>query len=430
MNNCTLALKSIVKVSLVLAFLMAQHIGYAQTTLSAGDAAIIAYNSDGADEFAFILLADVTVNTELNFTDASWEGCDGSAAFRSTELTVGSTTFVLTWTADQDYVIGDVFIYDDVTSSFDRGNTTGAHFSASNSGDQIFIFQGATSSPSFIFGCQFATSTSNNGIVDCPTTDANDTNDTNIPSGLSEGTTFIDFGFGASGSDDDNGYFSGSTSGDLPSFLNRLATSGNWTSGNSEVETSTWEAQWNTTRFSLPIELASFEAQLEGSAVIVDWVTLSEINNDFMAVEHSTDGRIFNELGRVAGAGTTTETQKYSYLHTFPATGMNYYRLRQVDYDGTMSYSKVVAVRNQEGQIKDLTVFPNPVQDIINISIPEVSGEVAVAIYNLSGQIVYQAVEENPAALLTYPTNDLPQGTYLVQVNNSNEVHTRRFIKK
>ncbi len=93
-----------------------------------------------------------------------------------------------------------------------------------------------------------------------------------------------------------------------------------------------------------PIVLTSFKGYADRDGVLLEWTTAAELHNDYMAVERSTDGQAFVELGRVAGAGTTTEEQTYSFRDAHPAVGTNYYRLRQVDFDGTATYHKIIAV--------------------------------------------------------------------------------------
>src|SRR5690606_7492371 len=91
----------------------------------------------------------------------------------------------------------------------------------------------------------------------------------------------------------------------------------------------------------LPITLTTFTArQLEATKVTLDWTTASEENNDYFAIEYSADGRHFDELGMVRGAGSTTTSQHYSFIHHHPVAGSNYYRLRQVDFDGTFADRK------------------------------------------------------------------------------------------
>lgn len=95
---------------------------------------------------------------------------------------------------------------------------------------------------------------------------------------------------------------------------------------------------------ALPVELTDFSATAVGSVAELNWATASEQDNDYFAVEHSTDGASFAEVGRVSGAGTTGSGRLYNFSHLTQAGGTHYFRLRQVDFDGQSSLSDIVAV--------------------------------------------------------------------------------------
>ena len=113
---------------------------------------------------------------------------------------------------------------------------------------------------------------------------------------------------------------------------------------------------------SLPVELTSFEAQLKNdNQVLLKWATASELNNRFFIVERSTDGNDYASIGVVDGKGTTTSANTYSLTDTDPFYGANYYRLKQVDFDGKYEYSEIETVIISGNEIPDLIVYPNPV---------------------------------------------------------------------
>ena len=96
---------------------------------------------------------------------------------------------------------------------------------------------------------------------------------------------------------------------------------------------------------ALPVELSHFSVDLQGERAILRWTTQTELNNSHFDVEHSTDGISFTPVATITGAGTTQEPQQYSYRHWPGRPGLNYYRLAQYDYDGTLTYSDIVSVR-------------------------------------------------------------------------------------
>jgi hypothetical protein len=101
-----------------------------------------------------------------------------------------------------------------------------------------------------------------------------------------------------------------------------------------------------STVVSLPIELLYFRAQPKEKAVQLTWATAKEVNNDYFTVERSTDGQSFSDLLRVEGAGNSQEMRQYTALDGSPYSGVTYYRLKQTDYDGNFSYSKVEVVHS------------------------------------------------------------------------------------
>lgn len=113
----------------------------------------------------------------------------------------------------------------------------------------------------------------------------------------------------------------------------------------------------------LPIELLSFTARVESNKVVLDWITASELNNDFFNVQRSRDGLLFENIAQVDGAGTTNQKQYYSLTDELPFEGRSYYRLLQVDFDGSYSFSGVVSALVTEGNENDkVWIYPNPVR--------------------------------------------------------------------
>lgn len=123
-----------------------------------------------------------------------------------------------------------------------------------------------------------------------------------------------------------------------------------------------------TINIPLPVELVSFSATVEAGSVKLLWVTASELNNDYFQVERSQDGIEFFPVVRIPGAGTTSQRNTYQAMDENPLPGTSYYRLSQVDFDGTISYSRVAMV-HIAGEVADiLKLYPNPVRqgDILN----------------------------------------------------------------
>lgn len=116
----------------------------------------------------------------------------------------------------------------------------------------------------------------------------------------------------------------------------------------------------------LPIVLLQFDAKAKGEVVALNWTTQSELNNDFFTVEKSKNGNAWTSAATIAGAGNSTSALHYQYTDHDPFSGTSYYRLKQTDYDGTTSYSDIVAVKSFRPPV--LTVFPNPAKGEVTIS--------------------------------------------------------------
>ena len=121
----------------------------------------------------------------------------------------------------------------------------------------------------------------------------------------------------------------------------------------------------------LPVELGDFTAEINSlGKVDLEWNTFSEVNNDYFEIEHSNNGKQFTKIGSQSGNGTSTEEQYYLFTHSSPSQGLNYYRLKQVDLDGSYDYSDVVSV-NMIAPIfqADWNVYPNPASDRLVINL-------------------------------------------------------------
>lgn len=175
---------------------------------------------------------------------------------------------------------------------------------------------------------------------------------------------------------------------------------------------------------TLPITLCSFVAERIGDdAVKLKWSTSAELNNKLFVVERSYDGVEFEPINEQSGAGTSTELLHYNYTDHKPAAGFNYYRIRQIDYDGTFTLSpvRVIELKTQvpESQLT-YTVYPNPSKGDFNIKL---TGslindlEAMVRVYDIKGQLVREKTfTEGTTAKIDM--NEFPQGTYITTVTD------------
>ena len=137
----------------------------------------------------------------------------------------------------------------------------------------------------------------------------------------------------------------------------------------------------------LPVQLTRFTARPQGKYAELSWATASEQDNEYFSVERSADGRRWQELGRVAGHGTTTLPQQYAYLDKAPLPGLSYYRLKQVDFDGQYEYHGPVSLRWDEAG-GGMAAFPNPASERLYVRLPQEAPEGRLRLLNALGQEV------------------------------------------
>jgi hypothetical protein len=182
---------------------------------------------------------------------------------------------------------------------------------------------------------------------------------------------------------------------------------------------------------ALPITLQSLTATPKSNTTHLHWRTATELNNDYMAVEHSTDGRRYSEIGRVLGAGTTQEPQDYSFVHEAPAQGINYYRLRQVDYDGQYEYHGPVTARFGNAA-SVLDIFPTATADELTVSYEgQLDTDATLSIQSTTGRSLREwAWDSKSGRRTSFSVADLPAGWYVLRLRNGREVAAGRFLKQ
>ncbi|RYF90704.1 MAG: T9SS type A sorting domain-containing protein [Chitinophagaceae bacterium] len=136
----------------------------------------------------------------------------------------------------------------------------------------------------------------------------------------------------------------------------------------------------------LPLTYLNIVATAVGNNVSLEWSTAQETNNRGFAVEHSTDGITWTEIGFVAGAGTTNSTSSYRFAHRFPAKGMNFYRLRQQDIDGRYSVSETV--KAQVASENFFTISDNPGKGIYKIQMANSAEMLQLLVTDAAGKVV------------------------------------------
>ncbi|MFT6997775.1 MAG: hypothetical protein ACJAQ4_001531 [Cryomorphaceae bacterium] len=186
---------------------------------------------------------------------------------------------------------------------------------------------------------------------------------------------------------------------------------------------------------SLPIKLISFTAAVKDAFVELNWSTATENNNDYFNVERSADGINFNSIGRVDGAGNSSQTLNYEIVDDTPLNGVSYYRLRQTDYDGKNSYSELEAVEFDSRNGFNFKIYPNPNNgERFSIDINENNYILLVVMYDILGKELYSEVifttDSHKYVYAIEPSQKLKPGVYLVAVTSNNGTHKKRLIVK
>lgn len=177
---------------------------------------------------------------------------------------------------------------------------------------------------------------------------------------------------------------------------------------------------------ALPVELIYFNIEKKEQAVLLAWQTATETNNEGFEVQHSTDGRHWNALGFVEGQGTTFEKQDYNFTHTQPSKFLNYYRLKQQDFDGQFEYSPIRSVlfNVPDSQIK---VFPNPAQSVANVQLPKDFLEATIQIFDASGRQHFSQRMEGSQSLQNIDLSGWHPGFYLIKISVDGQVSTHKL---
>jgi hypothetical protein len=178
----------------------------------------------------------------------------------------------------------------------------------------------------------------------------------------------------------------------------------------------------------LPVELTRLEAHLRQRDILLSWETQTEKNNAYFSVERSADGRHFSEIGSVAGAGTTSVRHLYTYTDPLPAPGKYYYRLRQVDFDGTYQYSPMVSV--SISGISHVQLYPSPATDMLNIALEDVKDERYWQVFDAGGRLLEAGTLAPRTISLEVSVTHWPEGVYLFRLSGGPKPFVQRFYKK
>jgi len=190
--------------------------------------------------------------------------------------------------------------------------------------------------------------------------------------------------------------------------------------------------------YFVPVELSSFTSTLINKDVVLDWITATELNNQGFDIEHSYDNQNFIKIGFVPGFGTTSESKSYSFTVSDVKSGIQYYRLKQIDFDGSYTYSPTVEA---EGPVpSEFALYqnhPNPFNPSTKISFTlPVESDVKIKLFNMLGQEVGEIVNSifQPGIHnIDFTAEGMSSGAYIYTleasgVNGQNFTSTKKLI--
>lgn len=185
----------------------------------------------------------------------------------------------------------------------------------------------------------------------------------------------------------------------------------------------------NTT--SIPVELMSFKAFVKNNANALTWVTASERSNAAFDIERSNNGLDFQVIGTVKGAGTSAKVTTYNFSDDAPLP-LSYYRLRQIDFDGKETPSKILTVtRTGAGKVVLNKLYPSVAHDVLTLDMTA-NGTTNVSIYDAVGRLVVskQLGDVSGAIIEPLNINGLANGVYMLNVQSGGVRLMQRFVKQ
>lgn len=177
--------------------------------------------------------------------------------------------------------------------------------------------------------------------------------------------------------------------------------------------------------FLLAVELSSFKANLKGETIILNWETLSEMDNLGFEIQKSGDLKNWDRLGFIEGQLSSSIPISYTYEDKAPLVGLNYYRLKIYDVDHEFEYSNVINVAYKpKNSLINFVMYPNPTSGVTKITTKK-EEEMTMEIINLQGQIIQS---NNFKKEIIFDTNNLNTGLYFIKIVGQKSSVTRKLI--
>ncbi len=174
-----------------------------------------------------------------------------------------------------------------------------------------------------------------------------------------------------------------------------------------------------------PVKLIDFDASKQGQTGLISWSTASEDNADYFGIERSADAKSWTTIARAKAAGTGSSIRKYAQQDLHPAGGVNYYRLRMADKDGSYAYSRVQSLTFDGGLSDgDIYMYPNPATGSVKFAGQQ--GAADLQIYAYDGRLVDSYKQFDLSSSLD--VSKYATGTYQVRVMSNEQTHVLRMV--
>ena len=177
----------------------------------------------------------------------------------------------------------------------------------------------------------------------------------------------------------------------------------------------------------LPVEWLYFNAHSEKNNVRLNWATAVEINNDYFLIERSKNMSELEVIGKVAGAGSTSQPQLYQAVDANPYDGVSYYRLRQVDFNGAEEATNWIMVNRKSKEKSQVNIWPNPFTDVITLGAWEDYS--TLQIVDMNGKLIVQSSLRNSNGVIDL--KNLSKGMYMANfIKEDGIVTSLKFVKQ
>jgi hypothetical protein len=183
---------------------------------------------------------------------------------------------------------------------------------------------------------------------------------------------------------------------------------------------------------TLPVELSDFHGITLTQHNALRWETASEIDNDYFRVLKSYDGENFEIIGEVDGVGNSQETNYYSFNDADIRSGIVYYRLEQVDFDGQSQKSEIIALNRESGRSGLITAYPNPTTGIITTEVNGADGiSGVISVTNMNGTVIQRkVVYTSGIEKHQFDLSEYEDGMYFVRYQDDISDQTIKLIKQ